>query len=372
VVKLLLGAGANANAKTTVGETALDWAEKFGSREVIAALTAAGAKEGVPYTAPERKPAGPRSAGQATEQATALLQKTSTEFFKQSGCVGCHHQPVAMIATDAARRAGVKVDEGAAKGHVKMAEGQATFFQQVLTERVDTGGAQDTWIYELLAMSTERYPASRITDTLVSYIASTQRQDGSWFLGGISRAPLEEGHIARTALGLRALQLYSTPGMKSDLDSHIARARDYLLKAKSKTNDEAAMQIAGLHWAGGNDVKVSALAKALVAAQHADGGWSQNRNLGSDAYATGETLWALHEAGALKASDAAYQKGAKFLLDTQWADGSWYVRSRAPKFQPYFQSGFPFDHDQWISSSATAYAVRGLAPAVDLEKRASR
>jgi len=65
-------------------------------------------------------------------------------------------------------------------------------------------------------------------------------------------------------------------------------------------------------------------------------------------------------------------KGVKFLLDTQWADGSWYVRSRSPKFQPYFQSGFPFDHDQWISSTATAYAVRGLAPAVELEKRASR
>jgi hypothetical protein len=95
-------------------------------------------------------------------------------------------------------------------------------------------------------------------------------------------------------------------------------------------------------------------------------------NLASDAYATGETLWALTEVGALKVSSAAYQKGAKFLLDTQWADGSWYVRSRAPKFQPYFQSGFPFDHDQWISAMATSMAVRGLALSVELEKRASQ
>ena len=28
-----------------------------------------------------------------------------------------------------------------------------------------------------------------------------------------------------------------------------------------------------------------------------------------------------------------------------------------------FQGGFPHDHDQWISSTATAYAVMGLAPA---------
>ena len=41
----------------------------------------------------------------------------------------------------------------------------------------------------------------------------------------------------------------------------------------------------------------------------------------------------------------------------QAADGSWYVRSRAPKFQPYFQSGFPHDHDQWISAAATSWAT---------------
>ena len=105
------------------------------------------------------------------------------------------------------------------------------------------------------------------------------------------------------------------------------------------------------------------MGKDLLSAQRPDGGWSQNRNLASDAYATGEALSALREAGILAASDAAYQKGVKFLMDTQAADGSWYVRSRAPKFQPYFQSGFPHDHDQWISASATAWAVMALAPA---------
>jgi hypothetical protein len=54
----------------------------------------------------------------------------------------------------------------------------------------------------------------------------------------------------------------------------------------------------------------------------------------------------------------------KYLLQTQWPDGSWYVRSRAPKFQPYFQSGFPFEHDQWISATATSWAVLALAPAI--------
>jgi squalene cyclase len=81
----------------------------------------------------------------------------------------------------------------------------------------------------------------------------------------------------------------------------------------------------------------------------------------SDAYATGLAMYALRESGALTASDAAIQKGARYLLSTQRSDGSWYVRSRSPKFQPYFEGGFPYGHDQWISSMATGWATAALA-----------
>jgi len=73
----------------------------------------------------------------------------------------------------------------------------------------------------------------------------------------------------------------------------------------------------------------------------------------------------------LKASDPEYRKGAQYLLDTQFPDGSWYVRSRVVKLQPYFQSAFPFGHDQWISNPATAYAVIALAPIAG-DREASR
>ena len=66
----------------------------------------------------------------------------------------------------------------------------------------------------------------------------------------------------------------------------------------------------------------------------------------------------------MQTKDPVYQKGVKFLLDTQAGDGSWYVKSRAPKFQPYFESGFPYGHDQWISSSGTAWATMALAMAL--------
>jgi len=110
----------------------------------------------------------------------------------------------------------------------------------------------------------------------------------------------------------------------------------------------------GMAWAGSSADRVKRVAAELLRAQRADGGWAQRASLGV-------VLRALCESWQLKAGDAAYRKGADYLLRTQLEDGSWYVRSRAMKLQPYFQSGFPHDHDQWISYSATADAVTALA-----------
>jgi ankyrin repeat protein len=372
VVRMLIKAGATVNAKSKADETALDWAMKFGSKQAIAALTEAGGKPGVPYTAPVHKGAPAANILQAVEKGTAVLQHGATEFFAQSGCVGCHHQPAALAAVTVARRAGAKVNEEQAKAYIKMMEGQSMQFQQASIERVDSGGASDPSIALLAVMADERYAANPLTDVLVTYIANYQKRDGGWWFGGVARSPMEEGSVARTALAIRAMQVYATPALKAEFAPRIARAREYLVRYRARTTDDAAMQIAGLHWTGGSEDKVRALARTLIAAQRPDGGWAQNPNLASDAFATGQALWALQESGALKPTDPVYQKGVKRLLATQWEDGSWYVRSRAPKFQPYFQSGFPFDHDQWISSAATSWAVRGLAPAVENQKRASR
>jgi ankyrin repeat protein len=372
VVKLLLKAGADVNARTKVGETALDWARKFNYPEVIFALTAAHAEEGMPYTPPARKLAGDRPVAVAVERGTALLQRSATEFFTQSGCVGCHHQPVASLAAAAARGAGIHVDDAASGSYVKMIEGGSRFFQQPMLERIDTGGLTDGPIWQLTSLAAEHYAPTPLTDILVAYVANFQRHDGSWWNGGVARAPLEEGRIIRAAMAVRVMQLFGTLAMKADFDRRIALARSYLNSAKAATNDDMAMQLAGLHWAGVASEKLRGLAKPLIAAQRSDGGWAQNANLDSDPYATGESLYALQEAGVLKPSDPAYQKGVKFLLANQCEDGSWYVRSRAPKFQPYFQSGFPFEHDQWISSAGTSWAVRALSAAVETQKRASR
>jgi hypothetical protein len=63
--------------------------------------------------------------------------------------------------------------------------------------------------------------------------------------------------------------------------------------------------------------------------------------------------------------DPVYAKGVQYLLDTQAADGSWHVNSRSIWLQPYFESGFSYGTDQWISAVGTSWAAIALSLTVD-------
>jgi len=51
---------------------------------------------------------------------------------------------------------------------------------------------------------------------------------------------------------------------------------------------------------------------SLVRQQRDDGGWSQLSSLQSDAYATGQALFALHESG-MKTTDPVYKRECNSL-----------------------------------------------------------
>jgi squalene cyclase len=167
-------------------------------------------------------------------------------------------------------------------------------------------------------------------------------------------------------MAIRALQVYGWPARRPEFDERIKRAHRWLERARPVTTYEEAERIVGLHAAGVSTAGLRADAEMLLSKQRPDGGWAQTPYLTSDSYATGLTLHSLFAAGLLSSSAPAYQKGVAFLLRTQFPDGSWYVRSRSQKFQPYFKSGFPFDHDQWISSTGTAWAAIALTHAANV------
>lgn len=91
----------------------------------------------------------------------------------------------------------------------------------------------------------------------------------------------------------------------------------------------------------------------------------------SDAYATATVLYALRHAGAIDRGDAKWKRAVRFLLDRQFEDGSWFVKSRSKPFQTYFESGFPHGKDQFISTTATSWATLALLQSLP-EKQAPK
>jgi squalene cyclase len=195
------------------------------------------------------------------------------------------------------------------------------------------------------------------------FIKNQQLSDGRW-MPLAHRPPIEASDIQVTAISLRALQLYGIKSQQASYQKSVQAAASWLEKAQPIDTQDRVFRLIGLAWAGARKEAIQSAATALTAGQRPDGGWSQIPSLSSDAYATGQALWALQEADALKPSDPVGDRAGQFLQKTQLADGSWFVRSRSIPLQSYFESDFPHGHDQWISAAATNWATAALAAMV--------
>jgi ankyrin repeat protein len=353
-VDLLMAHGADLRPTNHAGETALDWANKFRDPEVIRALGGSPADLAQPVHLPDQT-ADTRT---AITRSIQLLERTSDQFFHKSGCFACHEQPAAEFAAAAARVKGIAVDEKASYERIRQI---TSTINPVALEGAAALGGADNNLYAVEALVRAGYPSNRITDFLAANLAASQGGDGGWHLPGYSRSPMQDSDFSRTAMAMRALKTYATAGRADEMKQRIERGKQWLLRADPVILEDMDMRLVGVAAAGANPAELRKLAQPILALQRSDGGWAQRQGFPSDAYATGMTLWALNEAGVMRPDP----KGINFLLCTQNPDGSWHVASRATKFQEYFESGFPYGHDQWISTMAAGWAANALALSID-------
>jgi squalene cyclase len=271
------------------------------------------------------------------------------------------------MAVAAARKNGFQVDEKTAAQQVKA----NVFGLDKLRDNMHQGffvPVEDFFgpvvvSYILVGLDAERYKPDLNTDAVAMYLKSHQAPDGRWaYAVADARPPICSDYIGQTALSMRALQLYAPKVEKAAYDKSIQLAAAWMASAQPKNNDDRGWRVLGLAWAGKDKGATQKAMRELLAAQRADGGWSDLDSMESNAYATGKALFALQTAG-LSPSEAAYQRAVRFLLSTQQEDGSWYVRTRAMAFQPYFDAGFPHGFDQWISATGTSWATLALSSA---------
>jgi hypothetical protein len=366
-VRLLLAHGANTRATDWAGDTPLVWARRRGETGIVEMLLRSSKPETrnpKPETSNLKSPtsnlkshaADTGAVAAAVRRTLPLLQPSGVEFTRRKGCVSCHQQSHVAVLTGMARARGFPVDEKlAAQQH----DDVAGFF--AAKPEVVSGLGLDPLLapWTLWGWQAEGQAPGSLSDALVHYLVLLQTGDGSWRTPGY-RPPADASHFTFTALALRGLQTYAPPGRRAETRTRIDRAKNWLLNATAADTEDKAWQLLGLHWSAAGAEPVRKAAGRLLREQRPDGGWGQLATLPSDAYATGEVLYALHEAGALAPSQPAYQRGLAFLLRTQLPDGSWFVPTRSFPVIRYFSCGFPHGRAQFISTSATCWATMAL------------
>src|SRR5262249_17363497 len=155
-------------------------------------------------------------------------------------------------------------------------------------------------------------------------VAKSQWVDGRWNYG-LPRIPFDSSDIAATALAVRVLPAYAPKEHAAEIAERLARAKAWLRATAPRTTDDKAFHLFGLRWANADPQDIRQAIRRLLADQRPDGGWGQRTEMASDAYATGQVLVALHQAGGVAVTDEAYQRGVQYLLRTQEDDGSWLI-----------------------------------------------
>ena len=369
IIKLLLNSGADASFTADYDEPASALAAKRGHTEAARLL---GVKPASPADNATVKvvPTGftNRSIQDAVRTSLALLEKQSNTFIRTAGCNSCHSQDLPSAAFGLARDSGLT----STKTFPQLPATMTPPAEQVMDFNLNVAIATNSLGWELFDAGMNHEPRTQVTDASVRYILASQTTDGSWNTPESRRPPMTSGRFQTAALAILALKNYSPKTEKLSCDKAIARAVAWLEKAMPVTNQDHAFRLLGLTWGAGSEIVIREQAKSLAAAQRPDGGWSQLPAMASDAYATGEALFALGSAGRMPVSDPLFRKGVDYLLSTQADDGSWHVKSRSIWLQPYLESGFPYGRDQFISTAGTAWATLALTLAANPEKQARR
>ncbi len=306
----------------------------------------------------------------AIRRSLSLLEKTSAQTADARTCFTCHGQALPVMALAQAREQGFEIDlenlqRQISHTHEHLEEGLANY-----REGKGQGGQVDTAGYAALTLKAGDWPADAVTAAVAEFLLQYQSNQDHWSSSS-NRPPSEASDFSATYVALISLDQFGTPEQQTRIVQRKNQVKPWLLSAAARDTEDEVFRLLSMQYADIAPNLISDKAAELIAKQRDDGGWSQNSEMVSDAYAIGTVLVALNRTSNLAVDDAIYQRGIRFLVNSQNEDGSWHVVSHSKPFQEYFESGFPHGVDQFISATATGWAVLALLPAMATTKQIS-
>jgi acylphosphatase len=307
--------------------------------------------------APAKSDAPPSAADvrRAVEPSLVFLTEDGSNWMATRKCASCHAVPMTIWSLREAKDGGFKIDE---KTLAELrAQALKSYVDHPKHKPVGQDGTGDglsraTTFLTLAAASPspDRDTAEALAKFAAHFLA-TQQKDGSW-TAGYGQPPVNDTSDVTTLWVLLAELAAQTDANKEAMAKSRERALAWLKEKGSGSHQALALQTLLSARLGKPD---EALVKQLRERQNADGGWSQVKDAPSDAFATGQSLYALAAAGVAP-GDAAVRQAQAFLLTTQKKDGSWPVKTRVAK-----------GGNVIISYTGTAWATLGLVRTLPAE-----
>jgi ankyrin repeat protein len=308
----------------------------------------------------------------AVAQALPMLQRSAGEFVTKRACVSCHHNILTILTLDLARTRGFEIETKV------LAAVEDKTFRELRGPNALDNAVQATTLndptpndsYLLMAAQDAGMPPDLTTAAYARRLMRWQRE-GHWITSDF-RPPHSSSLFMTTATAVRAIRFYAPDELREERDASIGNAARWLSENRPISTEDAAFRLMGLVWAAASRDAITAAQRDLIAMQRANGGWPQLPNYETDAYSSGEALFALSEAG-ISGIDSVWTKGIKFLLSTQARDGTWRVRTRmlspAEVSPKYFATGFPYGKDEFLSYAGSCWAVMALLRALPESSR---
>jgi hypothetical protein len=305
--------------------------------------------------APRPKPADVKA---TIDRGLAFLAKDALAWKKEHNCASCHHASLVVWATREAKLRGHDVDEPVlaelTKWLAESGDGKFGLARPASAPKAASPKA----IYFALALGVDPKPdevSQKGLKLLLKTVAAEQTENGSWSTWPETRPPIfGSSDESLTVLATLAVLPVAATG-----DDAAKALRDKAVRwlAETKTDDDPqsiALRLVLWNRLGRPAKEAEPLVKRIKERQNEDGGWSQSKGMASDAWATGQALYALAQAG-VKSDEPAIRRGQVFLIKTQRADGSWPMTSRPAK-----PGGEGSKSVIPITGAGSAWAVLGL------------
>jgi len=268
------------------------------------------------------------------DRGLAFLAKDALAWKKEHNCASCHHASLVVWATREAKLRGHAVDEPVlaelTKWLAESGDGKFGLARPASAPKAASPKA----VYFALALGVDPKPdevSQKGLKLLLKTVAAEQTENGAWSTWPETRPPIfGSSDESLTVLATLAVLPAAAAG-----DDAAKAVRDKAVRwlAETKTDDNPqsiALRLVLWNRLGRLAEEALPLGKRIKERQNEDGGWGQTKEMASDAWATGQALYALAHAG-VKADEPVIRRAQAFLIKAQRADGSWPMTSRPLK-----------------------------------------